>query len=99
MRSYQLCNDVYNGDERAIVIQRNDLEKGRKCDAIPPCRDPPAETDAVGGFIAVCVCLLMVVLLYFALSYPTNQYYRTHYPNHPPPMYTMPQNYQYFYGS
>ena len=49
-----------------------------------------AEDDTLGGFIGVCVCLFMLVLLYFALSYPTNQYYRVHYPEHTPPMYPSP---------
>ena len=59
-------------------------------------RDPSSAAssttdDTLGAFIGVCICLFMLVLLYFALSYPTNQYYRAHYPNHRPPMYTMPQ--------
>ena len=98
MRSYQGLGDEYSRDHELVInVAHKDLERGHKCAA--PCREPPSDPDAVGGFIAVCVCLLMVVLLYFALSHPTNEYYRAHYPNHPPPMYTMPQNYQYFYGS
>ena len=76
-------------DVEAGNLQRDkkkDLEKGR-------------DSDTMGGFIAVCVCLFMMVLLYFALSYPANRYYHVHYPEHPPPMYTLPQNYPYFYGS
>ncbi len=68
---------------------KKDLESGRA----------PSDNDTIGGFIAVCVCMFMLVLLYFALAYPANQYYRVHYPGHPPPMYTMPQNYPYFYGA
>ena len=47
------------------------------------------DNDTIGGFIAVCVCLFILVLFYFALSTPTNTYYRVHYPQHSPPMYTV----------
>lgn len=54
--------------------------------------------DSMGGFIAVCVCLFILVLFYFALSYPTNNYYRVHYPGHSPPMYSVPETPHSFYA-